>query len=158
MQIILIREINHYFFFSSFNDYMKIWSLRPIKVRILICSHVSTIVWLHNLEFNEMSGEKATWKLYIDTACYLEQIQQAAPDKISPVWPLTFDLTKVRQTRHAGLFWRSKAESISNVLLWTSTCGLHLWRHWMHSRGLSKNDSQSGQMVRESRNTCLHDD
>ena len=32
------------------------------------CSHVSTTVWLHHLDFNEMIGEKVRWKLYKDVA------------------------------------------------------------------------------------------
>ena len=38
---------------------------------------VSTTVWLHHLDFNKMSGEKARWKLHKDAA----QILKRAPYK-----------------------------------------------------------------------------
>ena len=44
----------------------------------LISSNVSTIVWLHNLDFNETLGEKARWELLKDAVNRFEQIQQAA--------------------------------------------------------------------------------
>ena len=33
---------------------------------LLSCSHVSIIIWLHHLDFNEALGEKATWELHMD--------------------------------------------------------------------------------------------
>ena len=44
-------------------------------------SHVSTVVWLHHLEFNESPGEKARWELYKDGTCCLEQVLEAVPHK-----------------------------------------------------------------------------
>ena len=49
------------------------------------CSYVSTIVWLHNLNSNEASGEKARLELHNNTACYFEQILEAATHKTAAV-------------------------------------------------------------------------
>ena len=56
------------------------------------CSHISTIVWLHRLSFDEMPGEKARWKLHKDTACCFEQILEVTYYKTATEWLLTFDL------------------------------------------------------------------
>ena len=49
------------------------------------CSHVSTAVWLHQLDFNEALREKGRWELHKNIACCLEQILEAAPHKIAAV-------------------------------------------------------------------------
>ena len=40
-------------------------------------SHVSIIVWLHDLEFNETLGEKARWRLHKDVTLFFEQFLEA---------------------------------------------------------------------------------
>ena len=45
------------------------------------CSCVSTIVWLHHLDFNEIPEEKARWERNKYTVCCFEQILEAAPHK-----------------------------------------------------------------------------
>ena len=57
------------------------------------CSHVNTMVWLHHLDFNKTLVEKAACKLHKNAAFYFEQIQGAAPNKTTIVWPFTAHLT-----------------------------------------------------------------
>ena len=66
--------------------------------------HVSTIVWLYHLDFNEMCGEKVSWELPKDVVCCFEQI------------------LKIRWMKHTRHCWRSKEKLISKIL-WTPTHG-----------------------------------
>ena len=44
------------------------------------CRHVSTTVWLHHLDFNEMFGDKkARWEVHKGAECCFEQNLNAAP-------------------------------------------------------------------------------
>ena len=45
------------------------------------CSSVTTIVWSHYLDFNEIPGEKAIWGLHKNPAYRFEQIQREASSK-----------------------------------------------------------------------------
>ena len=47
---------------------------------------------MHNLDANEMRGEKARWELHKDAACCFEQILEAAPYKTAVVQPLASHL------------------------------------------------------------------
>ena len=38
------------------------------------CSYVSSVIWLHHLDFNKTPWEKGRWELYKDSACCFEQI------------------------------------------------------------------------------------
>ena len=53
------------------------------------CVSVNTIVWLHNLEFNETLGDKAKWKLQEDSMRFFEHTLEAAPYKTAVARPLT---------------------------------------------------------------------
>ena len=55
-------------------------------------SHVSTTVWMHYLNFNEMPGEKDRRKLHKNAVGSLEQILKAVTHKTAVVWPLTYYL------------------------------------------------------------------
>ena len=57
------------------------------------CSCVCIIVRLHQLNFIEVLGEKATGEQYKDSACYFEQIQVAVLHKTATVQPLTSYIT-----------------------------------------------------------------
>ena len=48
--------------------------------------------------------------------------QQQLYDHLPPI-SKTIEVKRTRQTRHAGLCWRSKDELISDTLLWTPTHG-----------------------------------
>ena len=54
---------------------------------ILSCSHISTTVWLHHLDFNEMLSDKVRLELCYDAACFFEQTLVAAPYKSVIVMP-----------------------------------------------------------------------
>ena len=54
---------------------------------------VSTILWLHHLEFNETHGEKYKWELYEDDAYCFIQILEAVLYKTTAVQLLTSYLT-----------------------------------------------------------------
>ena len=53
------------------------------------CSHVSTTVWLNQLNSNEMIGEKARQKLHKNAACSFKQILEAAPYNTATVCHLS---------------------------------------------------------------------
>ena len=40
-----------------------------------------------------MLGEKSWWELFMDAACYLEQIPEAEPYKTAAMWVFTLDLS-----------------------------------------------------------------
>ena len=46
------------------------------------CCHVSTIAWLHHVDFDEVLVEKAKWELLKNATCCFEQILKVAFDKI----------------------------------------------------------------------------
>ena len=107
----------------AIDHFMTIWKpdLWLNKMKILpSCSHFSTIVWLHHSEFNETLGEKARWELDKDTACYFEQILEAAAYKTAVIQPLTSHLTN-HPTKTSHICWRSKDKLISNIFPWTTT-------------------------------------
>ena len=56
------------------------------------CSHVSTIVWLHHLDLNEMPEEKTRWESHKDTVYHFEQVLEATLYKTPVVWQLTSHL------------------------------------------------------------------
>ena len=57
-------------------------------------SYVSTTVWLHHTDINEMREKKATRKLHKDAACRFKYIQKATPFETAAARPLTTHLTK----------------------------------------------------------------
>ena len=59
----------------------------------VICSRVSTILWLHHMDFDETLVEKVRWELHKDAVGCSEQILERAPYKTAAVWSLTSDLT-----------------------------------------------------------------
>ena len=67
--------------------------------------------------------EKARRELRKTATSYLKQILEATHHETTAVWPLTSHLKTGRQTRRVGLYWRSKNELSSDVLLWTPTNG-----------------------------------
>ena len=44
-------------------------------------SHVSSNVWLHHLDFNDMLWEKSRLELHKNAACYFQQMLEAGPTK-----------------------------------------------------------------------------
>ena len=130
------------------NNDMGIWSLKLNKIGILLSYNcVSTIVWLHHLDSNEIHGEKTNSKLHKDTSCCFEQILEAASYKTAAVQPLTSYLTNKDKLSTAYMY-----EFLSNILQWTPTHGQTSWltsknlhssalcRHWMPSRGPTKSN------------------
>ena len=77
-----------------------------------------TTVWFHNLDANEMLGEKARWELYKDAVLNKSREQHY---KTAVLWPLTSHLTnhpnKMNKTKHC---WKSKDKVMSKVL-WNYT-------------------------------------
>ena len=76
------------------------------------CSCVSTIVWQHHLNFNEVTVEKAKWKQHKDAMWCFEEILEAILIKQQ----LCLPSCKQDKQKHAGLCWRSRNEVISKVL------------------------------------------
>ena len=96
-----------------------------IKLEILTrCSHVSTTVWLHNLDSNKTLGEKAWWELHKNAASCFKQISEVAPHKTAVACPFNSHHTShPNKKRHSGYCWISKDELISGIFLWTPTHG-----------------------------------
>ena len=100
--------------------------------------------------------KKVRWELLKDSACYFEQILEAALHKATALWPLTFHHTnhprKVRKTCWALLEKKEQTQKWYSMdfYLWTHQCwptnkNLHssgLCRYWMPPRGLAKNYGQ----------------
>ena len=80
---------------------------------------------MHCMDANKTYGEKAWRQLHKNVASNIEQVLEAAPHKAAAVRPpITHHKTiKIRQTRHAGHYWRSKDELVSDVLLRTPSHG-----------------------------------
>ena len=75
------------------------------------CSRVSTTVWLHQLDSNEMLDGN-----YKRCNC-LEKILEAVPHKPATVWPLTsHQKNQERKARQARPCWRSKNKLINHVV------------------------------------------
>ena len=93
---------------------------QPYKIRweFFQSVAVSTIVWLHHLDFNEILGEKARWDLCKDVVCCFEQILEAAPQQNSCTATYFLSQKPSGKTNKT-----SKGQLICNILPWTSTHG-----------------------------------
>ena len=65
--------------------------------------HINSTVWLHYLNFNEILGEKARWKIHKDVTWCFDQTQAAAPYKTVYVWPLSSYLTNYLSS--PNIYW-----------------------------------------------------
>ena len=92
-----------------------------------ISGRVDTAVWMHYMDDNKTTGEETRQQLHKNVASNTEQVLAATPHKaptIQPPAPPPITKTiQVRRTRHAGHYWRSRDELVSDVLLWTPTYG-----------------------------------
>ena len=89
------------------------------------CSHVSTTVWLHHSDLNEMLGDKARWELHNDSTFCFEQILEAAPyyREAELSLPTILQTVQERWTRCAEQYGRKTDNLISKVLQWTPAHG-----------------------------------
>ena len=71
---------------TTIDKFIAIWKADLFK------NKNSTIIWLHHLDFEEMSRKKARWELHKKAVYYFEQILEAAPYKTVAVWLLTSHL------------------------------------------------------------------
>ena len=73
----------------------------------------------------KMFVEKAWWQLYKNAASCIEQVLESTPHKTATLRPPTpiMKTIKVRRTRHAGHYWRSKGEFVGDILPWTPSHG-----------------------------------
>ena len=53
------------------------------------CGCVNVTLWIHHMDTNKTSGEKARWELCKNTAYCFDEILEATPLKIAAVWLLT---------------------------------------------------------------------
>ena len=80
---------------------------------------------MHYLDANKTAGEEARRQLHKNVASNIEQVLAATPPRhqlYGHLPPITKTI-QVRRNRHAGHYWRSRDELISDVLLWTPTYG-----------------------------------
>ena len=66
---------------------MEIWSTQQIKMEFLPFS-VNTIVWMHNIDANEIHGEKSRWELHKNATDWFQRILKDSSGKTAAVWPL----------------------------------------------------------------------
>ena len=81
---------------------------------------------MHYIDSNKTAGEEARRQLHKNAASNLEQVLAATPHKTPTVRPPASyheNYSSKRRTRHAGHWWKSRNELISDVLLWTPTYG-----------------------------------
>ena len=80
---------------------------------------------MHHMEAEKAHREKAWWQLHKNATSYIEQILEATVTKqqLYGHLPLIFKTIQIRRTRHAGYYWRSKGELISDILQWTLSHG-----------------------------------
>ena len=86
---------------------------------------VDTAVWMHYLDAYKTVGEEARRQLHKNVASNIEQVLAATTHK-APIMrppPSITKTIKVRLTRHAGYWRRSRDELISDVLQWTPIYG-----------------------------------
>ena len=114
-----------YTLYRLVNDHMDIWFLRWYKTWIIPSSScISTTVWMHHLESNEMLREKARCELNKNATCCFEQVLKATSHKTVGVWPLTSHLTNHARNINnmcLGTAGEVRKNSMSNVLLRTPT-------------------------------------
>ena len=89
------------------------------------CSWISTIVWLHHLDFYEALGGEVWWKVHKEAVSCSEHIIEA-PHKTSAVWPLTYHhINHPSLSRHAATCLKSRGEPIIEILMLSLTHGHH---------------------------------
>ena len=101
----------------TFYVYGYIFCVVSLFLHTVIWAFIDTAIWMHYMDSNKTAGEEARRQLHKNAASILEQVLAATPHKTPTVRPPI----QVRRTRHAGHCWRSRAELISDVLLWTPT-------------------------------------
>ena len=143
-------------------DYIKIWSLRWNKRRILLsCCHVSKITWLHHLE-KKLNGN---YTRILHAVLNKSWKQHFTRQKLYCHLSLISHTNQVRQARHTGYCSKKRhfpmdsdtrqkqCEPTSKNLHSSALC-----KQWILSRGLAKSDGWSGQTVKESQGNfcCWH--
>ena len=123
------------------------------------CSHISTTIWWHHLNFNKMPGENTWRELNKAAACSFEQIQEVAPFKTAAVRSLASYLTNhSRKMNMLANCWRSKNKhSPMDSNTWTHHCwptrkkwnSSALCEDWMPSRGLTKSNGWLGWILKK---------
>ena len=98
-----IRQSDHF-------DKIKWIFFQAIAMSVLISSH--------QLDFDEMPGEKTRWELHKEVACCLEQIlkRHLTKQRLHGYLP---PISQSIQARYVGNWWRSKDELISDILQWS---------------------------------------
>ena len=81
-------------YYWKVNNHIDIWSLWEDKTGIFpSCNCASTTVWSHHFDFNNTLSEKISWEPHKHAASSFELIQEASPNKMETLWPLTSHLT-----------------------------------------------------------------
>ena len=80
---------------------------------------------MHSLDVDLVYGGKARRKLHKNAISYIEKSwkQHSTKQQLYDHLPLISKTIQIRQTSHAGYYWRSKDELISDVLQWTPSHG-----------------------------------
>ena len=96
------------------------------KLFSLSSGRIDTAIWMHDLDANKTAGEKARRQLHKNVASNIEQYswrQHPTKHQLYGHLPPISKTIQVRRTIHAGRYWRSRDELISDVRLWIPTYG-----------------------------------
>ena len=88
-----------------------------------ISSHVSTTLWQHHLDSNEVLEEKARWELLKDDACCFQQILEAAPSNNKNSCMATY-FSSYKTSKWNEQYWLSTAGEVRMKSLATFSYGL----------------------------------
>ena len=86
---------------------------------------IDTAIWRHYLDANKTAEEEARRQLHKNVASNIEKSWRQHPTRYQ-LYGHLLPITKtihVRRTRHAGHWWRSKDELVSDILQWTPAYG-----------------------------------
>ena len=74
---------------TALNRLSVIWkSDRLDKTKFLPSNdRADTAIWMHYMDANKTTGEKAWWQLHKNAVSNTEQVLEAVPDKAAAVWP-----------------------------------------------------------------------
>ena len=95
-----------------------------------LCGCVSTTIWMHHMDANEMHGEKARWRLHKNAMWCFEKPLEVTLRKTVNVQPPTFYLSH-HPSKTNKTCRRSKDELTSYILLcWSTSKDLHTSALW----------------------------
>ena len=84
-------------------------------------SSIGTAIWMHHMDANKTYTKKTdgNYTRMLRAILNKSRRQHATKQQLYGHLPPIMKTIKIRQTRYAGHFWRSRDELVSDVLRWT---------------------------------------